>query len=317
MADPVTSYATEVVAGRIMAGRLVRLACQRHLADLRDAHAKGLVWKPEEAQTAIDFFAEILCLPEETAAEDVATETAPTDGTPFVLQPWQQFIVGSVFGWYTAKGFRRFRDAYWETSKGSGKTPMGAGCMLYMLIADGERGAQCYFAAVTMAQAKEAGMTDAEKMVRASPHLREAIDQKVNNLAVLETGSFLRAISSEKRGLDGKRVHGAFIDEEHEHRTPVVVSKVRRGTKGRRNALVIRATNSGYDRTSICWQDREYSRKVLEGVTADESWFAYVCGMDPCAAHEDKGFPVDGCSECDDWRVEGPHWLKANPNLGI
>ena len=59
-----------------------------------------------------------------------------------------------------------------------------------------------------------------------------------NNLAIVETGSFVRAISSEKRGLDGKRVHGALLDEEHEHGSNVVVSKMRRGTKGRRNALV-------------------------------------------------------------------------------
>ncbi|HVQ14384.1 MAG TPA: terminase TerL endonuclease subunit, partial [Vicinamibacterales bacterium] len=317
-ADPVTRYATDVVQGRIVAGRLVRLACQRHLTDLQQQRAKGLVWKPDEAQLAIDFFAQVLCLPEETAAEEIV-DAVPVDGSPFVLQPFQQFLTGCLMGWYTTKGYRRFRDAYVETAKGSGKTPWGAGMMLYLLVADGERGAQCYFAAVTMAQAKEAGMTDAVKMVAASPYLRDLVDQKVNNLAVLETGSFLRAISSEKRGLDGKRVHGAFIDEEHEHGSPVVVSKVRRGTKGRRNALVIRATNSGFDRLSICWHDHEYSRKVLEGTIADESWFAYVCGLDPCAKHAEAGnqFPVNDCSTCDDWRVEGPHWLKANPNLGI
>jgi len=114
-------------------------------------------------------------------------------------------------------------------------------------------------------------------------------------------------------------VHGALLDEEHEHPTPVVVSKMRRGTKGRRNALVMRTTNSGFDRTSICWNDREYSRKVLEGVIEDDAWFAYVCGMDPCAAcaADGKVFPDEDCPDCDDWRTEGPHWLKACPNLGV
>ena len=70
MIDLVTRYATDVVEGRIVAGRLVRLACQRHLNDLAHAAEKGLVWKPEEAQRVIDFFADVLCLPEETAAEE-------------------------------------------------------------------------------------------------------------------------------------------------------------------------------------------------------------------------------------------------------
>jgi phage terminase large subunit-like protein len=314
--DPVTQYATDVVEGRIVAGRRVRLACVRHLHDLEHAEEKGLVWRPREAQAVIDFFAECLCLPEETASDD--SEDEPVDGSPFILSPHQQFINGSLMGWYTTAGNRRFHDAYIEGAKGDGKTPMGAGLMLYLLVADGERGAQVFFAAVGKDQAKVA-FADAEKMVNASPALRKRIKQTVNNLALLETGSFLRAISSEKRGLDGKRVHGALIDEEHEHPTPVVVTKMRKGIKGRRNALVMRTTNSGYDRTSICWHDHAYSLQVLEGTVTDESWFAYVCGLDPCQAHQDEGkeFPVEDCPDCDDWRVEGPHWLKACPNLGV
>jgi phage terminase large subunit-like protein len=311
--DPVTAYATDVVAGTVIAGRLVRLACQRHLDDLREAATKGLTWKPEEAQRAIDFFGEVLCLPEETEAD----AEAPPEGSPFLLRPFQQFIVGSLMGWYVG-AHRRFRTAYVETAKGSGKTPLGAGLMLYLLVADGERGAQVFAAAVGKDQAKIA-FTDAERMVQASPSLRALIDQKVNNLAVLETGSFFRPISSEKRGLDGKRVHGALVDELHEHATSIVVDKMRAGTKGRRSALIFEITNSGYDRESVCWHHHEFSREVLERVVDNESWFAYVCQLDPCEAHAEAGkrVPVDGCPDCDEWKTEGPHWLKANPNLGV
>ena len=65
-----TRYATDVVARQIVACWLVRLACQRHLNDLRDATAKKLVWKPAEAQEAIDFFPEVLRLPEETDVDE-------------------------------------------------------------------------------------------------------------------------------------------------------------------------------------------------------------------------------------------------------
>ena len=105
-----------------MAGRLVRLACQRHLSDLDQAEAKSLVWRPEEAKQAIDFFSEVLCLPEETDSDDEAPvdDEADNAGTPFVLAPWQQFIVGSLLGWYAyrtnkrgvKREVRRFRVAY-------------------------------------------------------------------------------------------------------------------------------------------------------------------------------------------------------------
>lgn len=319
--DPVTRYSTDVRDGSIVAGRLVKQACVRHLEDLAHAAERGLVWKPERAQRVIDFFADVLCLPENTDAEEdkVESETDVAEpGQPFVLAPFQQFIAGSLFGWYTRAGFRRFRTAYIETAKGSGKTPFGAGLMLYMLTADGERGAQVYAAATGRDQAKLA-FTDAERMVDASPPLLERLDKKVNNLAVLETGSFFRPISSEKRGLDGKRVHGALIDELHEHPTPIVVNKMRKGTKGRRNALIVEITNSGFDRSSVCWNHHDYSRQVLAGSIDNPGWFAFVCGLDPCEKCLGAGrqFPADDCPTCDDWKTEGPHWLKANPNLGV
>lgn len=317
--DPVTAYAAAAKGDTARASKPVRQACQRHLDDLAHAEAKGLTWRPEMAQKAIDFFAEVLILPENTDADEDVTADAPaSEPRPFVLQPWQQFVVGSCFGWYTVKGFRRFREALIETAKGSGKTPLCAGMLIYMLVADGERGSQCFVAATTREQAGY-GFRDAEQMVKASPELNALVEQRVNHLAVPEDGSFLRPISAEKRGLDGKRVHGAMADELHEHPTAIVVNKLRAGTKGRRNALILKPTNSGWDRTSVLWQHHEYSRKVLEGSLVNEAWFAFICGLDPCETCQQQGrwFPSDDCPTCDDWRTEGPHWLKANPNLGV
>ena len=319
--DPVTQYATDVIAGRVIVSRLVRLACVRHLHDRETGAGRGLVWKAEEAARAIAFFAEVLVLPENTDAGDAVDPEATSDPRPFTLAPWQQFIVGSLFGWYTTAGFRRFREAYIETAKGSGKTPLGAGIMLYLLIADGERGAQVFLAAVTREQAGLA-WNDVKAIVKASPELSAlfgAAELLANELKVPEDTAFLKPVSSEKRGLDGKRVHGALVDELHEHATAVVVNKMRAGTKGRRNALIVKTTNSGFDRTSVCWHHHEQSRQVLEGTVVNDAWFAFVCGLDPCEACIAKGlwFPADDCATCDAWHTEGPHWLKANPNLGV
>ena len=319
--DPATRYATAVTKGEVIASLMVRHACRRHLADLATAEMHGLEWRPAAAQEAIDFFADVLCLPENTdAGDNVSDELPATEPRAFKLEPWQQFIVGSLFGWYLVNGSRRFREAYIETAKGSGKTPLGAGIMLYLLVADGERGAQVFLAAVTREQAGIA-WRDVLAMVDASPELRALFSdgRRAQALNVPEDGSFLRPVSSEKRGLDGKRVHGALVDELHEHATPIVVNKMRAGTKGRRNALIVKTTNSGFDRTSVCWHHHEYSRKVLEGTLRNDSWFAFVCGLDPCESCAGKGrwYPADDCEACDSWQREGPHWLKANPNLGV
>jgi phage terminase large subunit-like protein len=326
--DPVTSYATEVVAGRIVSARMVRQACQRHLSDLEQVEAKGWIWDVAQAQRVIAFFRDVLILPENTDADadPISDEAGEAEARPFVLSPFQQFIAGSLFGWYairTSKAgagrrVRRFRVAYIEVGKGGGKTPFGAGLMLYLLVADGVRGAQVYMAAVTKDQAKLA-FADAESMVKASPLLSARVDQKVNNLAVLETMSFLRPISSEKKGLDGKRVHGVLIDEEHEHPTDHVYLKMRAGTKGRPSALVVLTTNSGFNLESVCWRHHDYSRQVLDGTIVNDTWFAFVCHLDACEKCYAAGKlqPSDDCPDCDDWKTEGTHWLKANPNLGV
>ncbi len=328
--DPTTDYATKVVARQIVAGWYVILACQRHLNDLRDADAKGLIWKPDEAQEAIDFFAEVLCLPEETDAdedEDDAIDVMPEAGTPFVLSPFQAFIVGSLFGWFAIKVSRktgarrvrqRFRIAFFQGGKGCGKTPLGAGILIYMLVRRGVRGAQLFCAGAMKEQAL-IPFADCRKMVHASPHLKALIKETGNNLAVLATGNFIRPISSDSRSQSGKRVQGAVIEELHEHPNGGLVRKVRAGIKGRPNALLFLPTNTGFDLESVCWEYYDYSCQILEGTLVNEAWFAFVCSLDPCARCRAAGKrqPSDDCPDCDDWKVEGPHWLKANPNLGV
>lgn len=304
--DVVTHYARDVVAGRQIAGRLVRQACQRHLDDLKRGKKRGLRWSLEHAMHAIEFFPRFLRLAEGEHA-----------GKPFVLQPWQQFIIGSVFGWLGSDGYRRFRRVYLETSKGQGKTPMLGGIGLYCMAFDGEAGAWCYAAAVTREQARVM-FDDAAKMVKASPELDRILDVNLNNIAHLESGSFIRPISSEGRGLDAKRVHYASIDEVHEHENSLVCDKLSAGTKGRRQPLVVEATNAGFDRETVCWYHHEYSARILAGVQADDEWFAYICQLDACdgCRSDGKDQPQEGCPRCDDWRDEAV-WPKIAPNLDV
>src|ERR1700731_5449251 len=113
-ADPVTAWAKAVVAGKIVAGPHVRNAARRHLLDLENGPARGLVWDLPAALRAIQFFAEVLHL-----------AAGKFDRMPFILEPSQQFIVGSIFGWEVKDtGFRRYRPAHIEEGKGNGKTPL-------------------------------------------------------------------------------------------------------------------------------------------------------------------------------------------------
>ena len=294
LVHPVDKYARRVLgdraAGRpIVAGPFVRQACERHLCDRLTGAARGLIFDVASADHALTFFPRFL-----RHADGIFA------GRAFVLAPWQVFVVGSLFGWLGKDGARRFRTAYIEAGKGNGKTPLAAGIGLYGLIADGEAAAEIYSAATTLKQAKIL-YGDAEKMVDASPALKRRIANHVNNLSVLGTYSFFRPVSSEHRALDGPRPHIALIDEIHEHQNSLVVDKIRAGTKGRRQALIVLITNSGFDRTTVCWHLHEYSEKILAGGESNDSWFAYICALDG----GDDPLLTPGC------------WPKANPNLGV
>lgn len=302
----VTRYADDVISGRIVAGRLVRLACERHLRDLEHGHERGLSFDNAAAERVFRFFEQWLRLKEGEFA-----------GKPFRLEPSQRFIVGSLFGWKREDGYRRFRTGYIEEGKGAGKSPLLAGIGIYGLMADGEEGAELYSAAVTRDQANIL-FHDAKAMIERSPALASKLDVNVGNIAYPALGAYFRPVSHQAKSLDGKRVHMALIDELHEHQSGEAVDKMRAGTKARRQPLLLEITNAGYDQHTICWEHHEYSQKVLEQVYEDDEWFGYVCGLDACEECRAAGrqFPQDGCSDCDDWRDEAV-WPKANPLLGV
>jgi phage terminase large subunit-like protein len=290
-----------VVAGDIVAGPHVRNACARHLLDLEEGHKRGLRWDLEAANRAIGFFRDVLTVEVET--DDEFGESV-SQAVPFVLQPAQCFIVGSLFGWKNKQGRRRFRRAYVEQGKGNGKSPLAAGIGHYMLMSTGKLRPEVYTAATDRDQAA-IPFRDAVEMWRRSPALdRRLIPSGINPVWQLtdpKTSGFFKPISSEKKGKSGIRPYCALVDEIHEHPDNSVIEMLRAGTKGNREALIFEITNSGFDRTSVCWAEHEYSVKVCKGEVENDAWFAYVCALD----EGDDPFEDEAC------------WVKANPLLGV
>ena len=291
ISDAATQYALEVVAGERVAGPHVRGQCARHLRDMKEGHKRGLVWNVEESERAQGFYADVLKL-----------NGGDFEGKPFVLLPWQQFVIGSLFGWMGADGHRRFRNAYIETAKGSGKSPLAAGVGMLGLVADNEPRAEIYSAATKKDQAMIL-FRDAVAMVDQSPELGKRLQksgtgERCWNLAYMAQGAFFRPISSDD-GQSGPRPHIGLIDELHEHKTNTVVEMMRAGTKSRRQAMIFMITNAGHNRMGPCWGYHEYGAKVAAGEVEDDAFFPFVCGLDEL----DDPFADESC------------WPKANPSL--
>jgi len=303
----IDDYAEAVLTGDIVAGPWVRHAARRHFDDLKVGHERGLWFDKEAAQKSIDFFEELLFLSE-----------GQFEGKPFILDPSQVFKVGSLFGWKREDGARRFRRAYVEEGKGNGKSPLAGGIGLIGLCADGEQGAQVYAAAAKREQA-EILFRDAVKMRDGSRELKKRLGTyggvgRETRIYHQPSGSFFAPVSREagKTG-SGPRPSHVLADEIHELPDRGILEMLERGFKFRRNPLLFMITNSGFDRTSVCWEEHVLACKVVSGNVAapksekyvgeiiDDSMFCYVCSLD-------KG---------DDPLNDPSCWAKANPLLGV
>jgi phage terminase large subunit-like protein len=303
--DAVERYARQVLAGEVVAGRAVRQACERHLHDLARQRTPAFpyYWDRGAAEHVIAFFPTFLTL---------------ENGQEFVLPEWLQFCYGSIWGWKrVSDGGRRFIYGFFETSKGSGKTPSGGGIGLYGMTFEDQGYAEIYSAGFDKGQASIM-LNDAIRMASSSPDLSEMLQIDTYNIANLTNGSFFRAVSSEHRGKSGPRPYIVLGDEIHEHRDGRVINKLTAGFKGHSQPLALLYTNSGSDKTSICWEYHDKSLKVLERSLIDEQWFAYVCHLDPCESCYRDGYrqPKDGCPHCDNW-LDPAVWPKVAPALGI
>jgi len=130
---------------------------------------------------------------------------------------------------------------------------------------------------------------------------RGAIVKTVNNVAYHPTLSFCRPYSRDEGTRSGPRPHFALIDEVHELPNGEVVNKLRAGFKSRKQPLALEITNSGYDRSSVCWDHHQHAAQILTGRLVDDRLFAYVCALD----------------EGDDPLTDPTCWIKANPLLGV
>ena len=221
-------------------------------------------------------------------------------GRPFALQPWQaDRIIRPLFGWKRPDGTRRYRRAYIEVPRKNGKTELGAGIALLVMVGDGEQGGQGYTMAVDKDQAKIA-FNKATVMVQMSPGLADVVECFKTSLYVPELRASLKPLSSGAANKHGFSPNFGLGDELHEWPNGDVADVVHKGTAARRQPIEVYITTAGIHGLGYGWEMHEHALGVLDGSVDDPEFLAVVFA----AAEED------------DWTAEET-WRKANPNLGV
>lgn len=286
-------YVAGVLDGSISACKWTRLACARHRRDMARARSG---WRYEFDHARAERACRIIELLPHIKGEKAKLHEL------IRLEPWQAFIVVSLFGWVDSETkFRRFHKAYIEVPRKNGKSTLLAAILIVLTFFDDEEGADGYSAATTRDQARIVFKT-AKDMIQKSPELRARYGVELLAHSVIQdgSGSKIEALSADAHTLDGLNPHAAVIDELHAHKTREVYDVIETAQGARAQPVLVVITTAGDDLQGICYEQRTYVTMVLEQATEDEVVFGVIYTID----------------QGDNW-LAPESWAKANPNFGI
>lgn len=286
-------YAADVLAGKIVAGKKVRQACQRFMDDLERSSDPAFKWEfdLERAQRPIEFI-ERFCKP------------SKGDYDRMELLPWQQFIEGNLYGWVDKETrLRRYREGIIIVGAGNGKSTLVGGNATYAASKDGERGAEVYVLANSKEQARII-FDECKAQIQSSRILERHFRVTRDGIYYDSTRSKIQPLATDSKNLEGRNVHLGIFDEIQDYTNYELINRIKAKTKKRRQPLVLYITTLGTVIDGPLMDYYRLGKDILDGseaiaARAADRVFVYIAEIDEGDDPEDVG--------C---------WAKANPSLG-
>lgn len=284
--DRTTAYAKLIVDGKKICGRSEYLACKRHLDDM--------------SRKDFDYIFDANIAERHIELANKLTIGEGHNARPLKTRGFQNFIIGSLFGWRKKRTkTRRFREAYIQMARQNGKSFIAGEMCNDFATFSGYKYGRIFCAATKMDQAKIV-WDETAKFIESDKDLRELykIRRYDNTITSLLTGSTIKAIGRDTKTADGFRSILSVIDEYHAHPNNQLMKLLFDGQVNVDNALTLAITTAGFNLNSPCYEHYQFCKKVLSGTIDKESLFVFITEMD----------------DADDiWNPE--NWAKANPLL--
>ena len=280
-------YLKAIREGKITVPETVRTVYERLEREMGE---KGNRWKfdPKLGQHAITFI--------ETFCRHYEGELA---GQRVKLDLWQKAFVQTLFGWIDRKTRRRrFQEFMLLVARKNGKSMLSACIMVYMLVADGEAGAQCVSIATKYDQAAIVYKT-ARKIIEQDPDLQALVRPIIGGMEFKLTSSTMKALASKSKTLDGLNLHYCSCDELHAIEDRNIYDVTKQAMKARKQPIYGSITTAGFAREGIYDSMYEYAYNVAMGIVVDDRFLAILYQLD----------------SREEW-TEAAMWIKANPGLG-
>lgn len=221
-------------------------------------------------------------------------------GKPLKLALFQKAYISALFGFVDKEtGHRRYTESFFFVGRKNGKTTMLSAIALYMMIADGESGAEVYSVASKKDQANIL-FDQSHEMIMQSPDLNRNIRKRKADLYFPHNFSKMQSLSKNSNSLDGLNAHLVVIDELHSIQDRNLYEVMKQSQSARTQPLLIMITTAGTHRGTIFDDLYEYACNVVDGNFQDDNFLPIMYELD---AKEEYKNP-----EC---------WQKANPSLYI
>ena len=271
--DRISQFAERNLKNKKEFGEDARLAFKRHLNDLKRSEKNDpsfpYVFVPEKAEDIIEL-ANKLTIAEGEGDQD------------FICAGFQEFILGSLFGWvHKETGKRRFTDSYVQIARQQGKSVLNAILGIKCSNFCDYNYGQIYCTATKSDQARIV-LKEIEKFINADTDLQELFDIKdyKNEITGKLTNSVIRALGRDTKSIDGFRPYLGIVDEYHAHKDNQMYKLLKGGTRKLKESLISVITTAGFNLNAPCYELFRYCRRVLRGIDVNERQFVYIAQMD-------------------------------------
>lgn len=279
-------YPVDVISGNVIAGKHIKKACERFFSLMDDDRYMFLEEKVDKVTRLYHHLRHF---------------KGRHSGNPFVLEPWQEWIIASIYGFYNkSDGSRLTQTVYIEVARKNGKTALAAGIGLNALINDDEDGAEVYFAANSKDQVKISAWPLCSNFAKAFDPKEKYLKVYRDTINFDKTISWLKVLAADSTKLDGPNPSTFILDEYHAAKSNSLKAVLESGQGTRDNPLEIIITTAGFDKLGPCYELRTTATEILNGLKEDDSFFMAIYSLD----------------ENDDWKDEA-NWIKSNPNMDV
>ena len=271
--DRVTKFAKANLKNKKDFGEDARLAFKRHINDLARSEKNDpnfpYRFDEEKAEDIIELANKL------TIAEGEGNEQ-------FTCAGFQEFILGSLFGWvHKETGKRRFTDSYVQVARQQGKSVLNAILGIKCSNFDNYNYGQIYCTATKADQARIV-LKEIIKFINADSDLKELFDIKdyKSEITGKITSTVIRALGRDTHTIDGFRPYLGIVDEYHAHKDNQMYKFLKGGTRKLKQSLISVITTAGFNLNAPCYDLYKYCRRVLRGIDVNERQFIYIAQMD-------------------------------------